>query len=109
MDLETAILLVAFRYRIEASDSALGFQRFQEILRQEIDESDFCLALGQAIAMGHVFDPVRLPTGALQCHWCLEVTPSGADAVRALIQAKRIDPRDLFGFHKAVTHGLGLE
>jgi hypothetical protein len=34
-------------------------------------------AVHDALAAGWVHDPVRLPPGALHCHWNLELTPQG--------------------------------
>lgn len=43
-----------------------------------------------AVAAGLVRDPVRLPQGALHCHWRLELTPLGRQA--ALRAAGRPGP-----------------
>jgi hypothetical protein len=34
---------------------------------------------------GLIREPVRLPEGALQCHWHLELTPKGVAAARAAL------------------------
>jgi hypothetical protein len=41
-------------------------------------------ALAGLIAEGLVRDPVRLEPGALQCHWRLELTPAGREAMGRL-------------------------
>ena len=39
-------------------------------------------AVQSAVAAGLLYEPVRLPPGALQCHWHLELTPAGKQALR---------------------------
>jgi hypothetical protein len=95
MDLDTLLLLIAFRHRIKESDFAAGFSRFKDIVGRIIDEGDFQAALNRAVTAGRIYDPVRLPAGALQCHWCLEVTPDGAAAVRALMDERALSVSEL--------------
>jgi ATP diphosphatase len=88
MTLDQTLLLTAFRHRILEPDITAGMQRFQEIVGHPIDEDAFRAAVARAIASGHIHDPVRLPPGALQCHWHLELTPTGVAAARALLHQK---------------------
>ena len=41
-------------------------------------------ALAALVAEGLIRDPIRLEPGALHCHWRLELTLSGREAVRRL-------------------------
>jgi hypothetical protein len=84
MDLDSLILRTAFRHRIKESDSAAGQARFQEIVRRTVGSEEFGWAVGRLLSAGLIYDPVRLSPGALQCHWCLEPTPEGVDAVHAM-------------------------
>jgi hypothetical protein len=34
-------------------------------------------------------EPIRLPEGALQCHWHLELTPKGVQVARALLDLSK--------------------
>ena len=43
------------------------------------------LLVAACLRDGLIREPVRLPAGALQCHWRLELTPDGVAAARALI------------------------
>jgi hypothetical protein len=88
MDLKTLLLLIAFRNRVGAPDVDAGLLRFEAIAGQPIDAGDFHAALADALAEGHLHDPVRLPPGALQCHWQLELTPRGVSRVETLLQAQ---------------------
>jgi hypothetical protein len=40
--------------------------------------------VADALAAEYIHDPVRLPAGALHCHWHLELTPNGVEAARRL-------------------------
>lgn len=41
-------------------------------------------AVQQVVADGFAYEPVRLPPGALQCHWHLELTPRGREAAQGV-------------------------
>ena len=85
MNLVDTLLVVGFRHRIREPDIYIGLARFQEILGDQVDEGAFRDAVSEAISGGQIYDPVRLPPGALQCHWHLELTPKGVDQARALL------------------------
>src|SRR5271166_1258297 len=95
MDLKLLLLLVAFRHRIRESDLGSGLWKFEEIIGRSVSVDDFRHTLAEALATGHVYDPVRLPPGALQCHWHLELTPKGASKIRALLQKRRVTADEL--------------
>jgi hypothetical protein len=84
VDLDGLLLSVAFRHRITEPDFASGLDRFRVVVGCQVDEEEFRAAIGKALKTGLIHDPVRIPPGALQCEWCLEVTPEGAARVRAL-------------------------
>lgn len=86
MDMTALLLLVAFRHRIKEADIGAGIARFEAIIGHKVDEGEFRNALARAVARGDLLDPVRLLPGALQCHWHVELTPGGADTVRALLR-----------------------
>ncbi len=83
-ELDRLILRTAFRHRFKEPDLAAGQARFEAIVGETFDAAAFAQAVGRLLAAGLVYDPVRLPAGALQCHWCLEVTPEGFAAVKAM-------------------------
>ncbi len=41
-------------------------------------------AIDACLRDGLIREPIRLPEGALQCHWRLELTPNGVAEVRRL-------------------------
>jgi hypothetical protein len=84
MNLDSLILRTAFRHRIKEPDLAAGQARFEAIVGETLDAGAFAQAVGRLLTAGLIHDPVRLPAGALQCHWCLEVTPEGVSAVHAM-------------------------
>lgn len=86
MELMTLLLLVAFRNRILEPDLDGGRLRCAGIIGKNVEPDDFRVALAQALVAGYVRDPVRLPEGALQCHWHLELTPEGVARVRAVLR-----------------------
>jgi hypothetical protein len=70
-ELETLLLLVAFRNRIREPDPESGLSRFAELVGREVDPEAFSVALAHALTAGYIYDPVQLLPGALQCHWHL--------------------------------------
>jgi len=85
MDLDALLLLVAFRHRIREAELGAGLARFEAIVGRAVDEGAFRDVLARAVARGDLYDPVRLPPGALQCHWHLELTPRGVETAQALL------------------------
>jgi len=72
----------------EISDQAIVADTMEDGLdmladRLGTDASRAMLAgvVQDAVAAGLLHDPVRLPPGALHCHWHLELTPRGRQAV----------------------------
>jgi hypothetical protein len=82
MDAVETLLAVAFRHVINEPSIEAGYARFHEIVAEPIDETAFRDAVAAALRDRLIRDPIRLPEGALQCHWHLELTPKGVEAVR---------------------------
>ena len=84
MDLDSLILQTAFRHRIVESDKEAGQARVEAIGGRKVGAEEFGLAIGRLLSGGLIYDPVTLPAGALQCHWRLELTPEGIEALRGM-------------------------
>ena len=81
------LLLIAFRHSITEPNVEAGFARISAIAGGKLDANVFHDALAGCLRDGLIREPVRLPEGSLQCHWQLELTPKGVDAVRAMTRA----------------------
>jgi hypothetical protein len=81
---ERLLLRTAFHHAINEPNIEAGFERFVAVTGPSIDFRDFCDAVDACLHNGLIRDPVRLPAGALQCHWHLELTAAGVAAVRLL-------------------------
>jgi hypothetical protein len=55
----------------------VGYERFAALTGGAVDEGAFREAVAICLRDWLIHEPVRLPEGALQCHWHLELTPSG--------------------------------
>jgi hypothetical protein len=77
------LLTTAFRNVINEPSIEAGFQRFSALTGDGINFDAFSDAVAACLRDGLIREPVRLPEGALQCHWHLELTPKGVAAVRA--------------------------
>jgi len=84
------LLLLVLRQRITAWDGDAGMAHLAASTDREASVHDWRSAVSNALSGGYVHDPVRLPTGALQCHRYLELTPKGVETARCL-QAVRGD------------------
>lgn len=84
MTVTEQLLLIVFRHRIREPDLETGISRLAETAGGSVTPDEWRAAVAQAVAAGTVHDPVRLPPGALQCHWHLELTAAGVAAARAL-------------------------
>jgi len=85
MDAVPQILVAAFRNSIDEPNIESGFECLQKITGNMLDFASFHDAVATCLRDGLIREPVRLPEGALQCHWRLELTPKGVAAARALI------------------------
>jgi hypothetical protein len=82
MDATSQLLRTAFRHRIIEPNIEAGFDRVRALTRQALDYQAFCDAVAACVRHGFIHEPVRLPEGALQCHWHLELTAKGLSQVR---------------------------
>lgn len=83
-----ALLLIAFRHSITEPTVEAGFERISAIAGGKLDSHVFHDAIASCLRHGLIREPVRLPEGSLQCHWQLELTPKGVEAVRAMTHAQ---------------------
>ena len=84
MDAKSLLLSAALRHRISEPNIEAGFERFRSLASQGVDYQSFCDAVAACLREGLIREPVRLPEGALQCHWHLELTAKGVEAARSL-------------------------
>jgi hypothetical protein len=82
MDAVAILLATAFRHAIVEANIEAGYSRFAALANTSLDYEAFCDAVAAGIRGGLIREPVRLPEGALQCHWRLELTPAGVTAAR---------------------------
>ncbi len=92
MDATGLLLITAFRHRISEPNIEAGFARFRQLAQKDIDYQAFGDAVAACLRDGLILEPIRLPEGALQCHWHLELTPKGVAAARALIDTNDSAP-----------------
>ena len=79
------LLLAVFHHRIIEPDSEAGLDVLARIAGGDVTKDALRAAVADALANGLVHDPVRLPPGALQCHWHLELAPQGFAAVQQIL------------------------
>lgn len=82
MDAVALLLTTAFRHAINEPNIEAGYERFAALTDNAIDEPAFRDAVVATVRDGLIREPIRLPEGALQCHWKLELTPKGVEAAR---------------------------
>jgi hypothetical protein len=102
---QIALLTVAFRHVLREPNIEAGYQRFRAINGDAVDYAAFCDAVAGLLRERLIYEPIRLPEGALQCHWHLELTARGVAAARAL-QGKGVDGGGTPG--QARGHGPGM-
>jgi hypothetical protein len=86
MDATAILLTTAFRHMINEPNLEAAFARFLSVSHENIELDAFCDAVATLGRDGLIHEPVRLPEGALQCHWHLELTPQGVAAARNLLK-----------------------
>ena len=91
MDAKTLLLTTAFRHRINEPNIEAGFERFVALAGQPITYDAFCNAVAACLRERLIREPIRLPEGALQCHWHLELTPAGVAVVRQALTTQLPD------------------
>jgi len=82
MDARAMLLATALTHRINEPNIEAGFERFSALTGGSIDYAAFCDVIAACLRQGLIREPIRLPEGALQCHWHLELTPAGVEAAR---------------------------
>lgn len=87
MNLAACLLIVAARRFVDETDIDAGLHRFEVLVGQPIDPSEFRAAVAEAVAAGDLCDPVRILPGALQCRWQLELAPNGAAKLAGMLGA----------------------
>ena len=82
-----AILLLrtAFQHPITETNAEAGVARIQELTGQVCPDHVLHQGLADCLRDGLIHEPIRLPAGALQCHWRLELTARGVLAARSLL------------------------
>ena len=80
------ILRVVWEGAVTADDAEAGFARIRALANIELDDTALAQAVSACLATKLIREPVRLPEGALHCHWTLELTAAGVAAARALIE-----------------------
>jgi hypothetical protein len=81
-DLVGRLLALAFRQQLMAPDAETGIAIVRAQTGMAGTEAAWHSAVASALRDGLIHDPVRLPPGALQCHWHVELTPAGVAAFR---------------------------
>lgn len=71
-----AILRLALPADISEDEAVDGLQRVSAFLGAPLDVVE--AEIRAMVREGLLRDPVRIPEGALKCHWRLETTPAGA-------------------------------
>ena len=82
------VLIAAFQHVINEPNVEAGYESFRAISNSTVDFRAFLDAVAACVREGLVREPVRLPEGALQCHWHLELTPKGVAAARHALSVK---------------------
>ena len=80
------LLSIGFRHLVSETNAEAGVARIQELTGRVLTDPAIHDALATCLRDGLIREPVRLPEGALQCHWRLELTPLGVTRARDLMQ-----------------------
>jgi hypothetical protein len=78
--LRDALLRVVLARPVIADTMEDGLDVLIERLGGDMSRVTVAAAVQDAVAAGLAHEPVRLPPGALQCHWHLELSPRGQEA-----------------------------
>ena len=91
MDWELFLLLAAFRHTVRESGIGEALERFEQLTGRPVDEDAFRSAVARLVARDAIADPVRIPPGALQCCWALELTPTGFQEVSDQLRHRNLN------------------
>jgi hypothetical protein len=84
-DAANELLRTALRHLVTEANADAGVARLQELTGGVFSDRALHEAIAACLRRGLIREPVRLPEGALHCHWRLELTPQGVAAARALM------------------------
>jgi hypothetical protein len=103
----SVLLTTAYRHLIRAPNVETAHESLLAITGSAVSYEAFCDAVADCLRDRLIYEPVRLPEGALQCHWHLELTPAGVAAARPLVPAAAgyASTSILAPTRKAVTDG----
>ena len=76
MLMRDALLRLALTADIREDEAADGMRRAAQAIGAPVAEVEAEIAA--MVRAGLLYDPIRIPEGALKCHWRLEPTPKGA-------------------------------
>ena len=85
MDAKSLLLCTALRHVVSEPNIEAGFERFQALIGRPVDYRSFSDAVIECLREGLIYEPIRLPEGALQCHWHFQLTPNGVEVARRLL------------------------
>jgi hypothetical protein len=91
MEIRDLMLVTAFRNRINEPNVDAGFEQFAALTGHTVTYDAFCNAVAECLRDRLIREPIRLPEGALQCHWHLELTPAGVAAARQVLSNQLLD------------------
>lgn len=78
--LRDPLLRIVLARPIIADTMEEGLDILAQRLGGNLPRATIAAAVQEAVADKLAYEPVRLPPGALQCHWHLELTPRGQEA-----------------------------
>ncbi|MBX5455185.1 MAG: hypothetical protein K6U10_14780 [Acidobacteriia bacterium] len=90
-----ALLLMAYQHAPTAPNAEEGVQELRRLLCDRFDADALHAAIADCLRRGEIRDPVRLPPGALQCHWHLQLSPKGVETVHRLLTERHAGAEQL--------------
>ncbi len=87
-----ALLRLALTGAIREEEALDGLRRVGATLGAPVEAVEREIAA--LVAQGLLYDPIRLPPGALKCHWRLEPTPRGAELAASAREGYQAPARD---------------
>jgi len=88
MDAMLLLLTSAFRHEIREPNIEAAHARLEAITGEPLEYDAFRNAVDAALREQLIREPIRLPEGALQCHWHLELTPKGVEIARRAAETR---------------------
>jgi hypothetical protein len=80
--LHDALLRIVGNRPIVADTMEEGLDLLIQLLGGDMARATVAAAVQQVVAERLAYEPVRLPPGALHCHWHLELTPRGQETAQ---------------------------